>query len=255
VIEVTMQLTLLEKTTQLYDSPFYAITEALPVNEATNLKKMSNTPVPNININTPSYDTLANTRNNVGMNLSSYAKINNASLLGGVRDININTPSYGDLSTTLNNTTPKFAALKGKIVGDIHTVSTLRKANDKYVLGVPTEQIMRYRYGGDPTTLPPTLSNDASMKPVPMGVLIKATVDNNIQKVNDNIARSTERIIRADIRSKMTNNFSIPPIVLYDENSNYRGPSGQSIGIETINGTTNLFRTLAPYSTPPGMTP
>jgi hypothetical protein len=36
VIEVTMQLTLLEKTTQLYDSPFYAITEALPVNAEVN---------------------------------------------------------------------------------------------------------------------------------------------------------------------------------------------------------------------------
>lgn len=199
VIEVTMQLTLLEKTTQLYDSPFYAITEALPVNEAANLNKMLNTSVPNININTPSYDTV-----------------------------------------------PKFAALKGKIVGDIHTVSTLRT-------GVPTEQIMRYRYGGDPTTISPTLSNDASMTPVPMGVLIKATVSNNIQTVNDNIVRSTERIIRADMRSKMTTNFSIPPIVLYDENSNYRGPEGKSGGLEFINGTTNLFRKLAPYSTLPGM--
>ena len=92
VIEVTMQLTLLEKTTQLYDSPFYAITEALSVNEVAN------------------------------------------------------------------------------------------------------------------------------------------TVNNN-QTINDN----TDRTLRsaADMRSKMTTKFSIPPIVLYDENSNYNGPN----------------------STPPGMTP
>ena len=40
VIEVSMQLTLLEKTTQLYDSPFYAITEALPVTEARTILKI-----------------------------------------------------------------------------------------------------------------------------------------------------------------------------------------------------------------------
>jgi len=246
VIEVTMQLTLLEKTTQLYDSPFYAITEALPVNEAANLNKMLNTSVPNINISTPSYDTLVNTRNDVGMNLSSYTKINRASL----PDININTPSYGDLSTTLNNTTPKFAALKGKIVGDaVITARTLeanQRATNVLQLGVSDAQLMRYRYGADPTTLPPTPGNIIPTKyqVPPMGVLIKSTVNDNIEKINDALAIQTERSIRADIRSKMTTNFSIPPIVLYDENSNYKGPSGQSVGIETINGTTNLLKKI-----------
>lgn len=216
VIAVTMQLTLLEKTTQLYDSPFYAITEALPVNQQISLNKLKNISIP---------------------------------------DININTPSYSELLPE-----PKFAALKGKIVGDaVITARTLeanQRATNILQLGVSNANLMRYRYGADPTTLPPTPGNIIPTKQVPsMGVLIKSTVNDNIEKINDALAIQTERSIRADIRSKMTTNFSIPPIVLYDENSNYKGPSGQSVGIETINGTTNLLGKLSPYSTPPGMTP
>ena len=183
VIEVSMQLTLLEKTTQLYDSPFYAITEALPVTEARTILK------------------------NIEATAPLVANMGNLPV--------INTPS-----ADMNYVTP-WKAVKGKIISDFKS-DTSQLSAALYNPTIPDS--VRYAKQGTPGAFTDLQKAGLSTSPPPIG-LFKAPSD------------PTSLILR----SKMTTNFSIPPIVLYDENSNYKGPNGQSVGLETINGTTNLL--------------
>jgi hypothetical protein len=196
VIEVTMQLTLLEKTTKLYDSPFYRITEALPVDAAKTILQ---------NIEASGQRMQGLTRPTINVR--------------GSDDVGPDTGGIYAPNVSLNAVTP-WKAVKGKIISDFSSdTSYVTKGQllaDQYNPTVPDS----IRYSNQKNSF--TDLQKAGLSTNPQTAIGLFSLSNVAYLVSDERTRINAV---ATINSRMTTNFSPPRDYQFspmDDSNKYR---------------------------------